>query len=88
MKHLDIILSGRVQGVGLRYQAKETADKLGLYGCARNLNDGGVFIEAEGNKSSLNQFLEWLKSSPGISKIKESEISESKIKGYREFQIY
>ena len=87
-KHFEIRLNGKVQGVGFRYSAKEEADKLNIYGYARNLRDGSVVIVVEGQDSSINQFIKWLKSSPGLSEVKESEINESEIKGYREFQIF
>lgn len=87
-KHFEIHLSGKVQGIGLRYSAKEEADKLGIYGYARNLRDGSVVIEVEGQDSSIDQFMKWLKFSPGLSEVKGFEINESEIKGYREFQVF
>lgn len=87
-KHFEVHLNGKVQGIGFRYTAKEEADKLGIYGYARNLRDGSVALEMEGSEVNINRFMEWLKSNPGLSEIKELEITEGKIKGYREFQIF
>lgn len=88
MEHLDVTIIGKVQGIGLRYQINEYAEKLGVNGCVRNISDGSVLIEAEGNRPKLDQFLEWLKSSPGRSEIKNLEINRGRVKGYRYFQIY
>jgi acylphosphatase len=87
-QHLEISVSGRVQGVGFRYQAKEIADELGVRGYARNMRDGSVSIEAEGNVESLNKFQEILKGSPGISNVQNVEVKKGQNKHYREFTVY
>ena len=87
-QHLEISVSGRVQGVGFRYQAKEIADQLGVRGYARNMRDGSVSIEAEGDVESLDKFLEILKGSPGISNVQNVEIKEGENKHYRGFSVY
>lgn len=88
MKHLDIKLIGKVQGVGLRYKIKEIADELSLYGYARNLDDSSVSIEIEGSEASISKFWEWLESNPGHSNITGLKKVEGQIKKYRDFQIY
>jgi len=47
-KHVNITVKGRVQGVGFRYSAMEAAEELGIKGFVRNMPDGSVYIEAEG----------------------------------------
>jgi acylphosphatase len=86
-KHLNIQLKGRVQGVWLRSSSKDKADGLGLYGYATNLPDGSVFIELEGEDAALGEFVNWLRSSPGISEIAEISTNEGSLKNYRDFQI-
>ena len=44
------IVHGTVQGVGFRYWTWKHAEKLGLVGCARNLDDGTVEVIAEGTR--------------------------------------
>ena len=56
--------SGRVQGVGFRYEAMVIADQLGLVGWARNENDGSVVIEIEGETSYINEFLRAMQAVP------------------------
>jgi len=88
MKHLDITLTGRVQGVSLRRQIRELAEELGLRGYVRNLRSGEVSIEVEGEDGALKQFIEELEASPGLSAVKGVEVAEAKIKGYRDFQAF
>ena len=56
--------SGRVQGVGFRYEAMIIADQLGLVGWARNENDGTVLVEIEGETSYINEFLRAMQAVP------------------------
>lgn len=42
------IFSGYVQGVGFRWRAYHTAQRFGVTGWVKNLDDGSVEMEAEG----------------------------------------
>lgn len=48
--------SGRVQGVGFRYTARETAAGFRVTGYVQNLNDGRVLMVAEGAASEVERF--------------------------------
>ena len=54
---VHIVIRGKVQGVFFRDYAKKEADKMGVTGWAKNTDDGGVEIVAEGDKSCLRQFI-------------------------------
>ncbi len=60
------IFSGQVQHVGFRYTALYIARKLSLTGWVRNLPDGRVLLEAQGNVGDLRKMLMRLKSQPHI----------------------
>ncbi len=55
-----IIFHGRVQGVGFRYYAVNKANQLGLTGWVRNLPDGTVEMEVQGNEPSIDELIIFL----------------------------
>ena len=56
-----IYFSGRVQGVGFRFQARHMARSLKLTGWVKNLWDGRVEMEVQGENSIIQRFLYQLK---------------------------
>ena len=88
MKHTEILLEGRVQGIGLRRTIKKFANDNNLKGSVKNNFDGSVGIIVQADKRQLEDFLSWLKSSPRFSKVKnirQKEISSEQ--NYKEFTI-
>ena len=59
-----MIFSGEVQFVGFRYTARLLARRLDLTGWVKNLPDGRVELEAQGEVSKLRKYLLQLKSQP------------------------
>ena len=55
------VITGEVQGVGYRWFVQRTAQAMKLSGWVRNLPDGAVEVDAEGDKDSLITFLDLLK---------------------------
>lgn len=53
---MQILYSGRVQGVGFRYTVKQVAAGFEVVGTVRNLPDGRVEIAAEGDVAELKAF--------------------------------
>lgn len=49
--------SGRVQGVGFRFKTTQVAREYEVSGTVRNLEDGRVFLEAEGAEAEVRAFL-------------------------------
>ena len=69
MKRFEIIVKGRVQGVGYRYFALMRALESGITGYVRNLPDGSVFVLAEGEEPELETFTDFLKIGPTRARI-------------------
>ena len=59
LRHYNITVRGKVQGVSYRFATLRKAHKLSLTGYVKNLHDGGVFIEAEGKEDNINKLIEW-----------------------------
>ena len=60
---------GRVQGVGYRAFCAYEGTRLGVTGYARNLPDGRVEVRAEGDESTLRQFIERLRAGPPLGRV-------------------
>ena len=72
-ERLRIFVYGTVQGVFFRRSAKQEADKLGVFGFARNLEDGSVEMLVEGKKEQLQKLLEWCWKGPKDAKVTSVE---------------
>ncbi len=87
MKHLDIIVKGKVQGVFFRASAKAVADQLGVRGSVKNESNGDVVIEAEGEPVMLDMFLDWVNEGPQDAEVSAVETHEGQLKNYRNFEV-
>ena len=52
-----IVLTGWVQGVGLRWRARQAAQHYGCTGWVRNEYDGSVTMEIQGDEERIDQVL-------------------------------
>ena len=57
---IHIVFYGRVQGVGFRYYAVNKANQLGLTGWVKNLPDGTVEMEVQGEEPLIDQLIIFL----------------------------
>ncbi len=71
---LQMIVSGRVQGVFFRGAAATQARALGITGYARNLDDGSVEIVAEGRRDALELMAAWAHYGPSPARVEEVRI--------------
>jgi acylphosphatase len=70
---LHAIVHGRVQGVGFRDATERRAVELGLSGWVRNKPDGTVEVTAEGDRATLERFLEFLHRGPSAARVSRVE---------------
>jgi acylphosphatase len=83
-----IVVSGLVQGVGYRAFAEREACGLGLAGWVRNLADGRVEAEVEGERSLVEPFIERLRIGPRFAKVEGLHVEWKAAAGlHTEFHI-
>jgi acylphosphatase len=87
MRRVHAIVTGRVQGVGFRYAARAQAHELGLAGWVRNLPDGAVEVEAEGEPDAVERMLTWLGTGPRDAAVANVEATEVPPRGESGFVI-
>ena len=84
---LDLVIEGRVQGVGYRYSAKMKAESLGIRGSVQNLRDGSVFVTAQGEKEAMDNFVRWCCKGPPGAIVKNIEKVQGKTEEFSEFRV-
>jgi acylphosphatase len=69
MDCLNVVVRGRVQGVGFRYFVADRARTLGLGGWVRNREDGAVEVEAVGQRAALQSLLDQVQQGPRSARV-------------------
>jgi acylphosphatase len=88
MVKIKITVRGMVQGVGFRYYCYRQAITLGINGYVRNLSNGDVEIEAEGNANEINEFIKQVELGPKYSRVNSVSLVKSPYEGkYTKFSI-
>ncbi len=67
------VVHGRVQGIGFRAFAARAASDLRLFGGVRNLPDGQVEVEVEGERSVIKALEQQLRIGPPAARVTKIE---------------
>ena len=85
----QIIVLGRVQGVGFRFYTQQIAIQIDICGTVQNKMDGSVFVVAQGEEKAVTRFIERVKASVSpygrVDRYEESEVHDAPL--YTKFQI-
>jgi acylphosphatase len=85
---LEIVISGRVQGVWFRASTRDEARRLGLLGWVRNLPDGRVEAVFEGDEDRLSRMLDWCRRGPPGARVHNVEATRARATGdFQDFSI-
>ena len=85
-RHLTI--SGRVQGVGFRWSTQRLAQQAGLQGFVKNLADGRVYVEVQGEEAVVERFVQRLAAGPTPYAIVEKvDQTAGKLRDYPDFGV-
>lgn len=60
---------GKVQGVYFRHSTRGEAQRLGIAGYARNLDDGSVEVLAHGDAQAVEELRRWLHRGPASARV-------------------
>jgi len=83
-----ILIEGKLQGMNFRYKTQDRAKELELVGFVRNLSDGRIEIEVQGEQSKIDQLLDWCQEEPHSSQIKSILYRyDEPNKGYTDFIV-
>jgi len=86
-KHIKIFIFGSLKDVGFRFYTMEMAYKYGVFGIVKHRRDGSLYIEAEGEKEPLDEFLNWCRKGPQGCRITKFRTRDGTVKDYSSFDI-
>ena len=87
-RRIRALVTGHVQGVCYRASTVACARGLGLVGWVRNLPDGSVELEAEGDDAPLAELVAWCEHGPPAARVTRVKLEELAPNGRdREFAI-
>jgi len=66
-----VVIRGRVQAVGYRDAAVQSAFVNGVAGWVRNRGDGTVEALAQGSPDAVSRFVEWCRQGPPLARVTE-----------------
>ncbi len=84
---VHVFISGRVQGVGYRYNTYRQARQLSIKGWVQNLKDGRVEAWFEGDAEALQGMLRWCQGGPLSAKVEDVSANAADATGFEEFTI-
>ncbi|MGH2675348.1 MAG: acylphosphatase [Actinomycetota bacterium] len=87
MVRRHVFVSGSVQGVFFRYEARERARSRGLAGWVRNLPDGRVEAVLEGPEDAVEAMVEWCRHGPRGAEVTHVESVAEDPEGLEGFDV-
>jgi acylphosphatase len=71
----EILVQGRVQGVGYRNFVQRKASQLGLTGYVMNLRDGSVRVRVEGVREAIGELARELEKGPPLARVENLRVT-------------
>ncbi|HLR45635.1 MAG TPA: acylphosphatase [Deinococcales bacterium] len=87
-RRFTALVSGEVQGVGMRRYVQRQAQDLGLAGSAENLTDGRVEIVAEGPEADLELLLVRIRKGPPHARVTDIDVTWSVPSALEGFHVW
>ncbi len=87
MRRCYVIVTGRVQGVGMRMACAAQAERAGVAGWVRNLSDGRVEAVLEGEETAVDEVLRWLHNGPPAARVEDVSVRTEEPQGEQGFTV-
>jgi len=84
---VDVVITGRVQGVFFRARTQEQAARLGVAGWVANEPDGSVAGHFEGASADVDALIDWCRSGPERAQVDDVRVTEAEPGGNRGFDV-
>ncbi|MGI8645009.1 MAG: acylphosphatase [Nocardioides sp.] len=84
---VDLVVRGRVQGVGFRFHAVERAEDLGVTGWVRNEPDGSVACHLEGPADAVGSLVDWCRQGPHHARVETVDVHDVPAIGAPTFDV-
>jgi acylphosphatase len=85
---INVVVSGLVQGVCYRAFVQENARLLGLHGWVKNLPDGRVEAEIEGNEAVIETLIARMRTGPAMAHVTDLMMTKLPFQNqYSDFQV-
>jgi len=82
------VISGRVQGVAFRFETQRAAERIGVHGWVRNRLDGTVEVRFEGERSRVEQMVDWCRRGPVLARVTAVDVTWEDYRGeFTDFRI-
>jgi len=83
---VEVVVTGRVQGVFFRAAMRERAEQLGVTGWVRNEPDGSVHAHLEGPADAVEDLVAWCDHGPPAARVEEVRRAHAEPIGARSFE--
>ena len=87
MKTIQIIITGRVQGVCFRASTQKQANKLGVSGFVKNNDDGSVKVVASAEPEILEKLVVWCRKGSIMAKVTGLMVEDLTTEKFMQFDI-
>lgn len=85
---ISVVVKGRVQGVFFRAYTQEAAQKAGVTGYVKNLPDGSVQADFQGQPHQVESMVDWCKKGSPMSSVTDVVSTRHKdLAEYADFKI-
>jgi acylphosphatase len=83
-----VIVTGRVQGVAFRADARWAAGRAGVSGWVRNRADGSVEAVVEGERAAVERMLAWFRQGSALARVDDVAVCWEPYRGeFPDFRI-